>query len=596
MNGLNLQLKYDYLKQASTLVKEFESAILSFLESNDYQQLDVAYKKVYILHRTASAVEFENLKVFYDQLEVLLSFLRSQKKSELENAEFLIDLTDYMNNLHTVLTSDLNAQFNHQEMLEKIKNFIGANNQKVIQAPEHLHLEQLKLKHSEIYELSLELFSLNSSMSTDKPSASLLQSLNYISEKLLVKSQHLNLVEFKNLLDSIKSELNLYTNNKLSIYSFGADTKIEAKYLSILKKPLVDMFTNVLRSSKENNRIQLILKIHEEENSIIVDFNFQDVFLDQKQQEQFESQFKKLGLNIAFKVYPESGTNIDLRLNKSFDLFDAYIVEVNSSKYLIEKEYISETVELNKNNVFKMHNHGHYYLSQGNNIPIMTDGFFISYENKLEKGLLIKHKEHQIVLPIDNYGRFQKVVKKFSYSVKFDKNLYKSLAFLNDGKPAFVFNAIGLIQSLQQRELNLSKYIECHFQEQQFAFKADQVKEIVSIELLSESRGNDGVHGLINYHGDIVPVYHPSKLGINTNEQFNNILIFNCEGGHKAMLVNSSMSIKNILSDDVHSGHAFNSQFKSDWIIESYKSDNKEINVLNPEFIFVNSYEFKKVA
>ena len=596
MDGINLQLKYDYLKQASTLIKEFESAVLAYLETNDFQYLDSAYKKSYILHRTARAVDFQNLRSFYDQLEVLLSFLRSSKKSELINAEFLIDLTDYINNIHTVLTGDINAQFNHQEILEKIKNFIGVNNQKVVQAPETVHLEQLKLKHSEIYELSLELFSLNSSMGAEPPSASLLQSLNYISEKLLTKSQQLNLVNFQKLLDVVKSDLPLYTSNKLSIHSFGSDTKIETKYLSLLKDPLIDLFTQVLRNGDQAQNLQLILKVYDTDRSTHLDFNFEKVFISEEGQVKFEDKFKKLGLSLDFQKDSVSGTSFQIKLNKSFDLFDAYFFEVNQSQYLIEKDFIIDTVELNAENVFKMHNHGFYYLSYGKNIPILSEGLFSSFKDNFQKGILVGHKDETIVLPIDNYGRFQKVVKKFSYSVQFDQNLYKSLAFLSNGKPAFVFNSIGLIQSMQERELNLAKYIECHFESHSVAFKADQVKEIVSSELLSLSHNNDNIYGLINYHGDIVPVYHPQVIGVKEDFEFNNILIFNCEGGHKAMLVDSSISIKNVLVDDVYQGHAFTSAYKNDWIIESYKNDSKEVNVLNPELIFANNYQFKKVA
>lgn len=595
MNGINLQLKFDYLKQASALVKDFESAILSFLETNDYQYLDGAYKKSYILHRTAKAVDFSNLNIFYDQLEVLLGFLRSNKKSDLENAEFLIDLTDYLNNIHTVLTSDINAKFNHHEMLARMKKFIGVNNQKVVQAPESVHLEQLKLKHSEIYELALELFSLNSSLTEDRPSASLIQSLNYISEKLLTKSQALNLVEFQTLLNSIKNDLSLYTSNKLSIHSFGSDSKIEAKYISILKGPLLDLCTQIVRLGDKVRHCQLILKVENKERETVVDFNFEKIFFPDKDKNFFESKFKNLGINLTFTP-SESGTSFHLCLNKSFDLFDAYVFEVNNSKYLIENDCIIDTVSLESDNLFKMHNHGYYYLSQGKNIPILCEGLFKGYQDNFKKGLLIGIKGEKVVLPIDNFGHFQKVVKKFSYSVKFDKKLYKSLAFLNNGKPAFVFNAVGLIQSMQEKEIKLSKYIECHFEDQSFAFRANQVKEIVSVELLSESKNNDGVFGLINYKGDIVPVYHPSTIGVVDKCEFNNILVFNCEGGHKAMLVNSSMSIKNIIADDIYQGHAFNSSFSTNWIIESYKSENKEVNVLNPELIFTNQLELKKVA
>ena len=595
MNGLSLQLKYDYLKQASELIKDFEAAVLNYLETNDKQYLDIAYKKSYILHRTAKAVEFENLIHFFDQLEVLFSFLRNKSHNELNNAEFLLDLTDYVNNLHTVLISDIDARFNHHEVFRKINNFIALNNQKHIQAPEHAHYEKLNIQHAEIYDLSLELYSLKSSLTQEKPSMSLLQSLNYISEKLLSKTQELNMFRFKELVDKVKNKLPLYTHAKLQINAFGDDLRIEKKYLANLEQPLIDLFVFILRKNHDQAMTRLLYTVEESEVNTFVNFNFEKVFLNDSDIKTIQHQLKEHGLSFEFSQNSNSGLSFSLNLNKSFDLIYGYVFQVGNSQYIIEKEYIKETVELTNDSLFKLENHGLYYLSSGKNIPIITNGLFEQYAQGAKIGLLIEYKGQKAVMPIESYGKMQKVVKKYSYSVSFDKNTFKSLAFLNDGKPAFVFNGPKLIESAYENELKLTKYIECHMDNKTFAFRADQVKEIVSKELLSISRSDDGVYGLINYHGEIVPVFHPEYIKLN-EENFSNILVFNCEGGHKGMLVNSNVSIKSILNDDIYEEHAFESSFLKNWICESYQKEGKEVNVLNPENIFLNQLFLKKVA
>lgn len=595
MKGLDLQLKFDYLKQSSELVKEFESATLSFLETNEKEYLDTAYKKAYILHRTARAVAFDNLVEFFDQLEVLFSFLRNQIKNEIHNSEFLLDLTDYINNLHTVLQSDISAKFNHHEIFNRIKSFIALNNQKHFQTPEHAHHEKLNIAHEELYDLSLELYSLKSSLSTEKPSISFIQSLNYLSEKLLNKSQELNLVKIKSVMDALKSQLHLYTHNKMSIHAFGEDLLIEKKHAKNLERPLLDIFVHILRHKKEQEPMQLIYKVEQNESNTLVDMNFAKTSLFASEKENLENLLKDNGLRFEMEQNQHSGLSLKIFLSKSYDLIHAYVFEINESKYILDREFIYDTVEFSHDSVFYLENHGHYYLSNGQNVPIIENDHITMGTNNFDKGIIIQSSGKLAVLPISKFGRYQKVVKKYSYSVNFDKEMYRSLAFLDNGKPAFVFHAENLIKNAHAQELKLTKYIELNIGESTLAFRAEHVKEVVSKELLSVSESNDGVYGLINYHGDVIPVFHPHYLNLDCNS-FTNIIIFNCEGSHKAMLVGGQLNVKSILNEEIYSEHAFESKFKPQWIIESYQKEGKEVNVLNPENIFTNQLFLKKVA
>lgn len=597
MSRLDQDLLFDYLKQSKIHVEDFETNMLNYLETGNSKYIEICFKKIYILHRTAKSINLDNFVSLYDQLEVLIGFLRNSKKENFINSDFLVESIDYINEVHQKLFENINVEVDHASFLKKCKNFISLNNQKVVHTPEFFQKDNLDKNHREIYDLAKDLYTLNSSLELGAVDEGQLNNISFLSQKLFELTHALNLVEMKNFVINVKKSVSLLTNYQATYHVFGERFMIENKYHEVLERPISEMIAGLLR---KDHGLELYVKSYESEVKQYLCFDFkcenaQDVLIDEHLQE-----FKTLGIDYDV-FYNQEGISLKLILDKSYDLLDGYVFEFDNSTFVIERSFIQENIELNNDNLIFLENSGYYLLYKGKNIPVINQkDIAISKQDIFPKpmfGIILKSENDQVVLPIDAFGSFQKVIKKSGHLISFDRNKFKSVSFLSNGKPVFVFNAYELIRAEKDRELRIKKYLECYLDDFKLAFRASDVCEVVSINLLSKSYIDDNSLGLINYQGQAISVYSPERVGIKIEEaKLHNIAVLKSGNNFLAFAISENMSITTIDDSKIHSNHAFTTNINPEAILESYTSHNSEVNVINPQFLFIQQLHLKKVA
>jgi len=601
------QLKLDYLKQSQDHISDFETAMLNYLETENSHYIDTCYKKIYILHRTAKAVELKEYASFYDQVEVMLNFIRSNTSKKFVELDFLVDLTDFINDIHNDLHTDKSLKLS--EMTNLCKSFIDKNNRdknnidKNKKHSSHIMSDiaqyNFDSKHEKIYELSKELYTLNESLASSVNDQSQLHSLNYLSQSLLDLTHELNLESIKSLFDKIGKEIIFSSTQRLRINSFGESLKIEKKFHKALLKPLSELIVSVMRVTQSFDLMVHCSKVSEH-TRINISFKSSDLKHTKELMNKLEV-FEEIGISSNFN-FSEEGLCLNLILDKNFDLLDAYVFHFNDSVYAIENKYICESVHLDSNNLLRLNNSGYYYLADGENIPVISTSLLeaeqVDISHAPTKGIVLKSANDKVVMPIDSFGSIQKVIKKQSHQIGFNHEIFKSVALLSDGKPAYVFDGFKLIENEKKRELKVRKLIECHISNTLFAFNTEDVVEVLSSELLSRSVSSSAHYGLLNHQGDTLEVHHPNILDLECDiKELTNILILKSCDKKIALLVGTDIRVKSFDSSEFYSGAAYNSIFNSSLIKDSYLQDSKEINVLDPNALELNKQLIlKKVA
>jgi hypothetical protein len=395
----------------------------------------------------------------------------------------------------------------------------------------------------------------------------------------------------------LKKSVAEITNYQATYHVFGERFAIENKYHEILIPPLADIVATMLR---EDNSLEVYVRSSQKHAKQIISFDFKSDKVKLVKTNQYLDELKNLGIEFELVTLQE-GLSLSLILDKSYDLLEGYVFELEDSTFVVESAYILENIELNNDNLIFLENSGYYLLHQGKNIPVIGQKDIVDSEQDIfhrpKYGIILSCDGDSVVMPIDKFGSFQKVIKKSAHMIGFDSLKFKSVSFLSNGKPAFVINAYNLIKLGKERELKVKKYLECYFENTKLAFRAQDVCEVVSIKLLSKSVTGTESLGLINYQGQVITVYGPQVFGTHlAHDKLYNIAVIKSGNSLAAVAIGENMSICSVDDSLVYKNHAFSTELNNQSILESYCKADNEVHVIDPQFLFAQHLKLKKVA